>query len=605
MGDSSKNERYAVNAVAELVDSSPRLSAEFASNDRTPCYDGDILIYDREDTNSKEHLSGRLPVQIKFRKLTAKGDAVDYSIPKSDLKIYYQDGGVLYFIVTKEIGPRVYYASLLPYDIRTALNSAAEFQKGIRFSFSEFPRDRDEILTLLVGILHDKRNQAQLPAIDDNSFRDLCAQVQKMRRIQVDFTIPNGIPMSKAIGFKRYCYAGVGVGGLKVAVGVVEKGIECITQSYQTGVVCGGERFYDSTSVRFFKNRTVVVVGNSVTLVLEHGRPGSLNVKSKGRLSERLVDARFLSALRKHRAFSFAPECKLSNFSIPQDAVLERNPLDDLPAVANLLRELGLESDFDLDHFTQEDWDLLNSLWGRLFRGEELSVGRGKGFFELLSLGGETCLVLCGVANGRDVISPIKWFNTVVKLKSGEDEFEASFFLALNADMLRRITRLDFDYVLSEVTKAKRTKKYVDHLHKWLINTLLPVADEGRFPDGSLLSFAERLFVWICEDPCGFEDFAFLNLCQIRHRQKKLSDSEIARLRKTAADEEKSAMVRAGAYILLGDCTGFQTQHARLNEEDRKMFDAFPIMKLLHLGASVPIEEARQSSLSHEGEVTC
>ena len=51
MGDSSKNERYAINAVMELIDSSPRLSAEFNSNDKTPCYDGDILIYNKDDTN--------------------------------------------------------------------------------------------------------------------------------------------------------------------------------------------------------------------------------------------------------------------------------------------------------------------------------------------------------------------------------------------------------------------------------------------------------------------------------------------------------------------------------------------------------------------------
>ena len=72
MGDSSKKERYAINAVMELIDSSPRLSAAFNSNDRTPCYDGYILIYNTDDTNSNEHLTGRLPVQIKFRQYDAK-----------------------------------------------------------------------------------------------------------------------------------------------------------------------------------------------------------------------------------------------------------------------------------------------------------------------------------------------------------------------------------------------------------------------------------------------------------------------------------------------------------------------------------------------------
>lgn len=581
MGDSAKNERYAVQAVAELIDSSPRLSAEFNANDRTPCYDGDILIYDRDNTNSKEHLTGRVQVQIKFRRLEAKEDTVDFSIQRKDLKVYYQDGGVLYFIVTRGACPRVYYTSLLPYDIRAAFKSASASQKSISFKFSEFPHNKDEILTLLVGILFDKRNQAQLSLIDDKSFQELCAQVTKTHRVQVDVTIPSDVPMYKAIGFKRYCYAGVGVPGLKVAVGVAEKGFESITQTYPTGVVCGGENFYNSTCVRFFKNQTVVTIGNNVTLVLGQDRAGSLNVKSRGRLSERLVDAKFVASIKKFRVFSFSPQCKLSNFSVAEDAKFVKNILDDLPALADLLKAAGLEFDFDMDAFTQDDWDVINLLARRLFKGKELRFAHSGGFFELLTLGGETFLMLRGVSDGRDVVCSPKWFDSVVRLRSEDDEFEASFFLALTPDLLRKVTQIDFDYILSELTKARRTVRYIDHLHKWLINTLLPVVDEGKFADGKLLSFAARLFEWVCDDPCGFEDFAFLNLCQIHYRQKKLSEQEVFRLREKSVDDRKSAMIRAGAYILLNDRAGFQSQYARLNGDDKKMFDAFPILHLL------------------------
>lgn len=581
MGDSSKNERYAVKAVEELIDSSPRLSAEFNSNDRTPCYDGDILIYDRDNTNAKEHLEGRVPVQIKFRKLGENGDTVNFSIPIKDLKIYYKDGGVLYFIVAKDERPRVYYASLLPYDIRTAINGTSESQKKLSFVFSEFPQDKDLILVLLVGILSDKRNQAQLPVIDDKSFRELCAQVTKSHRVQVDVTIPSDIPIYKAIGFKRYCYAGVGVPGLKVAVGVAEKGFESITQTYPTGVVCGGESYYNSTCVKFFKDQTVVTIGDNVTLVLSRDRPGSLNVKSRGKLSERLVDARFIAAIKKYRTFSFSPQCSLASFSVAENAKFERNCLDDLPALASLLDVAGLKFDFDLDSFTQKDWDSVNSLQSRLFRGKELRFARNGGFFELLTLGGETFLMLRGVSDGSDVICPPKWFDSLVHLKSGDEEFEASFYLALTPDILREVTQIDFDYILAELTKATRTKLYIDHLHKWLISTLLPVVDEGRFVDGRLLLFAEHLFVWVCEDPCGFEDFAFLNLCQIHYRQKKLSEQEVSRLREMSTGNGKSAMIRAGACILLNDDEGFQLQYARLNNEEKKLFDAFPILHLL------------------------
>ena len=581
MGDSSKKEQYAINAVIELINSSPRLSAKFNSNDRTPCYDGDILIYDKDDTNSNEHLTGRLPVQIKFRECDARKETIKFKIKRNDLKIYYRDGGVLYFIVTKDVCPRVYYASLLPYDIRTALSDASEDQKIISFDFSVFPRDKDEMLTLLVNVLSDKRNQAQLPTIDDTSFRELCAQAMKTRFVQIDVTVPNGIPVYNALGIKRYCYAGVGVPGLKVAIGVAEKGFGSITQTYTAGVTCGGETFYDSTCVKIFKGRTIVAVGNNVTLVLDRDQPASLNIKSRGRLSERLEDAKFFAALKKHRTFSFAPQCHLANFTIANDAILENRSIEDVLALATLLDLFDLKFDFDIDSFTPKDWDAVNYLNRKLLRGKELRFVRGEGFFELLTLGGETFLMLRGVSNGNKVICSPKWFDSVLDLKSGEEEFEASFFLALTADILRAVTQIDLDYILSEIVKVKRTKRYVDHLHKWLVNTILPVVDEGRFPDGRLLSFAEELFKWVCLDPCGFEDFAFLNLCQIHYRQKKLSEQEILRLREISVSERKSAMIRAGAYILLDDRAGYQLQYERLNSEDKKTFDQFPILHLL------------------------
>lgn len=582
MGNSSKNERYAINAVAELIDSSPRLSAEFNSNDRTPCYDGDILIYDKDDTNSNEHLTGRLPVQIKFRQCDTKEGPIKFSIKRNDLEFYYREGGVLYFIVTKDVRPRVYYASLLPYDIRIALSAASEDQKSISFNFSVFPSDKDEILTLLVNVLSDKRNQAQLPTIDEKSFRELCAQVTKTRRVQIDVTIPNGIPVYNALGIKRYCYAGVEVPSLKVAIGVAENGLESITQTYTAGVTCGGETFYDSTCVKIFKGQTIVAVGNNVTLVLYRDQHASLNIKSRGRLSERLEDAKFFAAIKIHRTFSFAPQCHLASFTIAKDSMLENHSIEDVRALATLLDLADLKFDFDIDSFTQKDWDAVNYLNRKLLRGKELRFVRNEVFFELLTLGGETFLMLRGVSKGNTVICSPKWFDSVIDVKSGEEEFEASFFLALTADMLRAVTQIDFEYILSEIVKAKRTKRYIDQLHKWLVNTILPVVDEGRFPDGSLLSFAEKLFKWVCLDPCGFEDFAFLNLCQIHYRQKKLSEQEIVRLREISVNERKLAMIRAGAYILLDDRAGYQLQYERLNGEEKKTFDQFPILHLIH-----------------------
>ena len=61
--DAKAIEEYAVDAVRDCLNYSDHLSSFIAEDDKEPSWDGHIYIYGNK--KNKEHLEGRLPVQVK------------------------------------------------------------------------------------------------------------------------------------------------------------------------------------------------------------------------------------------------------------------------------------------------------------------------------------------------------------------------------------------------------------------------------------------------------------------------------------------------------------------------------------------------------------
>ncbi len=107
-----------------------KITTEFSQNDKTPSWDGFLYIYNQENTTKKEHISSRLPVQIKGTEVNEfSKEYRNFSIQISDLKNYLNDGGVIYFVV--EVKPaneecKIFYTKLLPIDLQIILDKAKE-----------------------------------------------------------------------------------------------------------------------------------------------------------------------------------------------------------------------------------------------------------------------------------------------------------------------------------------------------------------------------------------------------------------------------------------------------------------------------------------------
>ena len=111
--------RYVLQPPYHLLD-------EISTNDKSPSYDGQILIYENRKQN-KENLIGSVPVQVKGTTKDYRSKShnqIKYRVTKEDLEVYYKQGGVLFFIVyidLKTSKKKLFYKEFLPVNIGISL----------------------------------------------------------------------------------------------------------------------------------------------------------------------------------------------------------------------------------------------------------------------------------------------------------------------------------------------------------------------------------------------------------------------------------------------------------------------------------------------------
>ena len=116
--------------------SNGKIQPKISTNDKEPIWDGNIYIYDKEASESNEEMSTRIPVQVKAKRVSKfSRKFVSYSIEKTALEAYFNDGGVIYFVAevmgknnyTVEV--KVFYKVLTTKEIRKILKNIPNEQK--------------------------------------------------------------------------------------------------------------------------------------------------------------------------------------------------------------------------------------------------------------------------------------------------------------------------------------------------------------------------------------------------------------------------------------------------------------------------------------------
>ena len=152
----------AVGAVREVLNRTNYLESFIDENDKTPVWDGSILVYgDSKIPHSKTSLRGRVPVQVKGRLIdTLPVKEIKFAVNLDDLRGFNSEGGAIFFVVymTKDYTKKIYYSNLLTIDIERFLQRSSK-QKQVSISFSPFPDDKGVIMSIFLSFLANRKRQ--------------------------------------------------------------------------------------------------------------------------------------------------------------------------------------------------------------------------------------------------------------------------------------------------------------------------------------------------------------------------------------------------------------------------------------------------------------
>lgn len=160
--NNKKTEEMAARAVEESIEKVDRLESNISRNDKSPSWDGEIIVH-RENDNTKKGII-RIPVQVKGE--TCKMFPKTYSFPKMkiiDLENYLRDGGCVFFLVyinkmNTDIR-KICYAVLTPMKIKDILSEIKENQKEKTIYLKEFPNDDKQKLNVFLSCYSNSQKQ--------------------------------------------------------------------------------------------------------------------------------------------------------------------------------------------------------------------------------------------------------------------------------------------------------------------------------------------------------------------------------------------------------------------------------------------------------------
>ena len=163
MPSKTQTERLAVSAVTDYVDATDCLRSYIPTNDKTPLWDGNVYVYDKEP-DKNENLIGVVKTQVKGKVVDVFSKVERYSLPLNELRLYAAEGGLFFFVVeilkSDRRQRRIFYKPLTPVSIVNLIDIIK--RKGTNSTtirLSPLPNDYKVFEDEMVNFISDSRKQ--------------------------------------------------------------------------------------------------------------------------------------------------------------------------------------------------------------------------------------------------------------------------------------------------------------------------------------------------------------------------------------------------------------------------------------------------------------
>ena len=586
-------EAKAVNAVARLIEDCAYLESRFSTNDKTVSFDGVIEVYRKAEERSSKDYVMDIPVQIKGK--TFKKEAFPkkwhFSVRLSDLNNYVQRGGVIFFVVLiRGKSKKVYYAALLPYELRLLLGAKGKGSITRNIDLFPFPELSEDIDDLILNFAEDLKKQSTSKHLSSDEIQEILEKTNYSLNASIGFVTSQKdkylTPCDYLFSNPVYVYADLSYG---VKVPIFRSTLQQIRKRLNVDVVIGDKIFYSSLVHLLTKEEETVIIGKCFILK-QNRKTKQLNVRRliKGTLNDRISGLKFLSAIIQHKKLeigdleiSFQKKIFKDDEKMLQEQALMLHELEDLRKALNML---DYNDDLNLSSLTEEDDRNLHCLVSRVLQDESFPLSGPDVMGNVLEIG-SLKLAVFAQKDFETQLYRLKNFNDFVGKVSIKDDAgvvnHVSPYPGMPVEFIKNAQNVNFLRVVDRLTNNSDETKDFPALTIFLLKLLLAFDSSDVYRE-DIIKAAQNLSHWLLKNDTRSTHFiSLLNYFQVVKRMRPLQPSEIDDITKVIEDVSVPLIGKVGAYLLLDMEQSSLRNFQKLEKNDMENFLTFPICRFM------------------------
>ena len=581
-------ERLATSAVTASISETDYLSAFINSGDKEPLWDGQIYVYSNKN-KSKDNLIARVPVQIKGKQCdNISKTKINYPINISDLRGYYNDGGVIFFVVLVKNATetKIFYIDLLPVKLKRLLSD----KKTQTIELEEFPISNKHKKAIFLSFNDNRQKQASFAKSDSllpiNISRELAAKIEKFTTTIFE-TDDNDRkdPIQMLFKSEIYLYANLKepniLQPLDSPISVIQT-----QELVLANISVKGIQFYDKFFRIRSKDSTIIKIGKSMTMELNTGK---MNFKLADNLRDIVIDLDFCIHFLLEKSYEInGNQISSFNFDGSENFNIEeqKSLLSYYKKAVQVLDYLNIKGDIKISELTDTDKSNLTTLITAFIDKKAVNVALQESplvFMQILNFK-LLLLVYTPNQNNTDTVEIYDFFQMPDDMATIKDENGKQFFISqyiiLTKDDYLEYSNTRYNSILTSFQRcySDNNSIIIDSANKVLLN-LLSTYDVSNEKKSEILCAAKELAEWLLKiqntDPTIYQ----LNLLQTIRRERKFTKDEKEILLSIALNKQNSEQVLFGANLLLDNQDVAAKYFEQLSPTIQEEYKQYPIYK--------------------------
>lgn len=567
----TKVEQKAITKVRDIIDDIKLFNYHFNEMDKGISWDGNINMY-HGDVDKKENFDSSIDVQIKGRTTPNKNlnSKHRFSLDKIDLENYLKkDGTILLLCLFRDDGSeyKIYYAKLLPYNIRELLKQYSSSKIKINMKEVESPSHLENICRNF----NIDRNMQK--GIKENIFNEdnLLLSNGKISKFYLWDKDPENFNPQNLVGTWKYVYT-LDENGYAINISYGE--LTNLVEKLNAKIFDKDKEYvYDDVKLETTVDCQKVLFGKAFSLNITNK---NFNIKICGTLSERIKQLKFVSKLFKN-GFFLINEIEFKIILDKKEEEKINILLNEYIKLDNFFQKHNISKDVNFDNWKVQDFNRLYFWISAIENKKEINLNSSINLVGSIKIKDIRLSVFARINKNKKFEIESLWNNNIskkyyFKYNSDKEEIETNnFYLVLNSEAYQAD-----DINILEMKKSFEDMEFSDGEYILMNMQVLEVLKAYDITKNyQLLQYAKYLANLLLNYDQS-NSIYYINYFQILKREDKLTEEDIDKIIDIGNNSD-SLEIKLGCNLLLDNKNEVNYLLKKIDSKTLEIFKYYPI----------------------------